>query len=284
MTRRTSTLLALAALVVGASAGCDALRERMARRDGNHLFRQERYEEAIAEYRKILAVDPDDWDANYQIAVSYLALYHPGSTHPKDAEYAVRGVGAFERCLALEPPDDAAAEKVRDFYLSLLLAADDTVRAVSFLERRLADKPGDASLMGRLGQILARRGDYEDALGWYVRRAEALPEEKEAWYTIGVLCWERSYRGSFAVSNEERERLVARGLDALEKALAIDPDYFEALSYVNLLYREKAKMLNALGRTGEADTALRAADLFLERAIASKNKRDRQSVTGGPGA
>ena len=31
-------------------------------------------------------------------------------------------------------------------------------------------------------------------------------------------------------------------MDALNKALQIKPDYFEALSYLNLLYREKAKI------------------------------------------
>ena len=31
-------------------------------------------------------------------------------------------------------------------------------------------------------------------------------------------------------------------MDALNKALEIKPDYFEALSYINLLYREKAKI------------------------------------------
>ena len=31
-------------------------------------------------------------------------------------------------------------------------------------------------------------------------------------------------------------------MDALNKAVEIKPDYFEAISYINLLYREKAKM------------------------------------------
>ncbi len=31
-------------------------------------------------------------------------------------------------------------------------------------------------------------------------------------------------------------------MEALNKAIEIKPDYFEAISYINLLYREKAKI------------------------------------------
>ena len=39
-----------------------------------------------------------------------------------------------------------------------------------------------------------------------------------------------------------RARIVDMGLEALDKALKIKPDSFEGLTYINLLWREKAKI------------------------------------------
>ena len=99
---------------------------------------------------------------------------------------------------------------------------------------------------------------------------EAEPENKESHYTIGVICWTQSYeprlefRAEIGMQQEDpgpirtkgrlnriqREDLstvaaevlpvINEGLEALEQAIEIDPDYDDAMAYVNLLYREKA--------------------------------------------
>jgi tetratricopeptide (TPR) repeat protein len=90
---------------------------------------------------------------------------------------------------------------------------------------------------------------------------------KEAWYTLGVNCWARSYHGGATVSQDERTQVVDKGIDALNKALAIDPNYFDALSYINLIYREKAKSLAAEGKNEEAGQAYAKADEYQKKAI-----------------
>jgi hypothetical protein len=89
---------------------------------------------------------------------------------------------------------------------------------------------------------------------------------------VGVVCWERSYRGGTLVSNEERRTVVAKGMDAMKKALAIDPTYFEALSYQNLLYREQGKMLQAYGDYDGAKESFVSADEFLKKALEVRKK------------
>ena len=101
-----------------------------------------------------------------------------------------------------------------------------------------------------------KKGDFTKALDYFEKRANMDPSNKEAWYTLGVNCWARSYHGGLAVSQEEREQVVDKGIQALEKALAIDPNYFDALSYINLIYREKAKALATVGKNAEAGQAL----------------------------
>jgi tetratricopeptide (TPR) repeat protein len=58
-----------------------------------------------------------------------------------------------------------------------------------------------------------------------------------------------------------------KDIAALDKALAIDPDYFEALSYINLLYREKSQALSAVGKNQEAGEAYAKADEYQKKAI-----------------
>ena len=53
-----------------------------------------------------------------------------------------------------------------------------------------------------------------------------------------------SYQGpeSRAELAETTAPLIEEGLDVLTKAVEIDPDYSDAMAYVNLLYRERADL------------------------------------------
>src|SRR5262245_3478364 len=105
MTNHRSWLAIPLAVAIVLSAGCNAFRERVFLKKGNELYSAQKYEEAIKQYAEILKINPKSFQANYLTAVSYLALYHPGSEHPKDKEYAEKGLAAFERALELPAPD-----------------------------------------------------------------------------------------------------------------------------------------------------------------------------------
>lgn len=273
--------MALAVLLSGAAASCSSFKIRAAMGQGNRLYKAEKYEEAIAEYKKILEIDPDHWDANYQTAMSYLAMYHPGSTHPKDKEYAERAAEYFERLLTkLQAPSPQVREKVQNYYLGLLTSADQADKAAAYMEGLLEKDPKNTALMGQLAQIYIKKGDFANALKTYKMKAELEPNNKENWYTIGVLCWARSYHGKMALPLQEREQAVAQGMEALEKALALDPDYFEAVSYLNLLYRQKQEILQTYGRLEEAQKAYLKAEELLSRALELRKKQQQPTSVG----
>jgi hypothetical protein len=77
------------------------------------------------------------------------------------------------------------------------------------------------------------------------------------------------------VGQEERERVVDLGIAAFEKALAIDSEYFDALAYINLIYREKAKALAAVG----LDTDAREAFDRAGRVQATSDRAPREPET-----
>ena len=257
----------VASIAIG--TGCGSFKERVFLKKGNELYTAQKYEEAIKQYDELLKINPKSWDGNYLIAVSYLALYHPGSEHPKDKEFAEKGLAAFERTLALDAPSPDVREKTEKFYLSFLDSTGDKDKAIAYLEKQLAGRPNDLALINQIATLYQKKGDFTKALEYFEKRANMDSSNKETWYTLGVNCWARSYHGSKdkTVSQEEREAVVDRGIKALDKALSIDPNYFEALSYINLLYREKSQALSAVGKNAEAGEAYAKAEEYMKKAI-----------------
>ena len=251
--------------------------------EGNKLYKGQKYEEASVYYQKIVAMDPTGWPANYQIAMCYLAMYHPGSTHPKDIEYAEKSVTALERLLQLKAPDPETAEKIRNFYVGVLQSSDKMDKVVAYFSELLKKDPTNGMIMAQVAQLYAKKGDFPNALIWFEKRCVAEPRNKEAWYTVGVVCWERSYRGGTSVSDEERGQLIDKGMAALDKAMAIDPNYFEALAYVKLMWLEKYKLAKAQGKEDDARAAYQKAD-ELQKQLMELNKlrKAQQAQTAAP--
>jgi tetratricopeptide (TPR) repeat protein len=278
--RRTTLLCALGLLVL-LGAGCDWLRVRVSMRNGNQLFNERKYDEAIVEYAKILRVVPDHWEANYYTATAYMSLYHPGSTHPKDLEYVDKAIAAFKRCLEIGPPNAEELEKIRNFYLGLLSSAGRNDQAAEFMVGMLAEDPHNGNLVTSLARLYASQGDFANALKYFELRCELEPDNKEAWYTVGVVCWERSYKGATFISSDERGQVIDRGIAALDRALQIDPAYFDALSYINLLWREKSQWLVQLGKYDEAQQAFQMAEQFKAKAVEVRDQqRPAQAAAG----
>jgi len=268
----------VAAIVIG--PGCNGFRERVFLKKGNELYTAQKYEEAIKQYEELLKIHPQSWDGNYLTSVSYLALYHPGSEHPKDKEYAEKGLASFERTLELTAPSPEVREKTEKFYLSFLDSTGDKDKAIAYLEKQLATRPNDLALINQIATLYQKKGDFTKALEYFEKRANMDASNKETWYTLGVNCWARSYHGGLAVSQEEREAVVDKGIKALDRALAIDPNYFEALSYINLIYREKAKALATVGKNAEAGEAYAKADEYQKKAIDLRKAQAAKAKSG----
>jgi tetratricopeptide (TPR) repeat protein len=115
---------------------------------------------------------------------------------------------------------------------------------------------------------------FDDAKNYYRKAAEMDPNDPEVYYSIGVIDWTQSYqprmeeRAKLGLKPEEplkdkkvcaslKEKsgsVIPDGIETLNKALQLRPDYDDAMAYMNLMYREKADL--------ECDDpAARAADL-----------------------
>lgn len=253
--------------------GFAASRERFLLEEGKDLYNAAKYNEAIAHFEELLERDPANWPANYLTAASYFALYHPGSEDPTDKDCAEKGVVAVERALELAAPSPEERAHAERLYVTFLFSIGMRDKAIAYVEKLLVSHPDNVELMHQLATLYQKMGEYTKALEYFERRASLDFNNKEAWYTLGVNCWARSYHGGIAVSQDEREQVVEKGIRSLEKAIAIDRDYFDAIAYINLLYRERAKALDAVERTVEAREAYEKAAEFQQRAIDLRNEQ-----------
>jgi tetratricopeptide (TPR) repeat protein len=277
---RTSTAAGVAIMlaVLAAGFGCGVVADRQRMNKANKLFAAKKYDQAIPEYQKIVKSDPDNWMANYYLAMSWMAQFHPQSTHPMDAEIKKQAVASLEKLMKLEPPSPEDMDKVENYYLSLLTSAGDNEQAVLFLEKQLQKEPDNKDIMSQLAQLQAKVGNFDESLKWYEKIAQMDPKTKTNWYTVAVLCWERSNKMGMTVTPEERTAIIQHGIESIDKALAIDPEYTEALAYKNLLYREKADALSKAGKDAEAQAAFAESLRLRDQAIQLMQKKKAEAA------
>jgi tetratricopeptide (TPR) repeat protein len=244
--------------------------------EANNLYKAEKYEEAIEHYETVVGLDPNYSEAWLNMGYAYRALFHPGSTHEKDAMYAEEGIKAFRKYLDLHPDSESARQYFIEFCTASLRHDD----AIEFYEQELTRTPDNAELIKSLANLHSKKGDVETAMKWFTKWTEVDSQNPEAWYTIGVVSWERSYHNQF-LGAEERRAIIDLGMNALGKALEIKPDYFEALSYMNLIYREKAKLEATVGNNDVAARDYDTADSYMKKALEIRNAQLKVQAQGG---
>jgi tetratricopeptide (TPR) repeat protein len=240
-------ILPVAALLVLPLAGCGKIQARAELKKGNSYYTQEQYTKALDYYKKGLELDPDATFAWRSVGLSALALYRPGDTDPKNQQYAATAIDAFEKFLADNPNDS----KIEDYLLATYVNAEKYNEALAFIDRRSKERPDEAVKLGQAKVNILTKADRLDEAFKQVDLLQG-DDKAKTLYSIGVTAWDKVYHDPGKLDADGKGKLVTLGLDALSKALAIQPDYVDAMVYTGLLYREKSKL--------DVDGAQRLAD------------------------
>jgi tetratricopeptide (TPR) repeat protein len=241
-------------LAVVPLSGCNFIQKLRARDNlnkGVKAFTEMKYDAAAQFFEKSIAQDPDFEVARMYLATAYTSQFVPGSTDPKSEEMANKAIETFRQVVdtAKDP-----ANPNRNAMLSI------------------------ASLYYQLKK-------YDESKEWCNRVLKIDPKNAEAYYRIAVIDFDDALERTGVqgenvefMTPEERTATLANieeALTCLNKALEIRPDYFDAMEYQNLLWREKAKFEKDEAKKAEL---IRQADLVSQKALALRLKAEEEAA------
>ncbi len=243
--------------------------------EGIRAFKSARYAEAIQHFSAAVQQNPSDPTARLYLGTAYMSQYVPGADSPENNTWADRAEEQFKAVLALDSRHELALE-------SLASLSYNRAQAPQALEQKLAR--------------------FDQSAEWYNRLLAINPNNKEAHYSLGVITWARFYpeymnaRRQISMRPEDPGPLrdnnlrvdmrirhgsaLADGIRHLEEALRIDPEYDEAMAYLNLLWRERADFADT---PGDYQREVQTADNFVQQALETK-KRKAERHAGSQGS
>lgn len=204
MKRHTKLLLAFLAILALASTGCAKLQARDNLNKGVQAFTEAHYENAINYFKEAVKLDPELTNAEIYLATAYAQMYIPGAQSEENLKYANMAEQTFQ---------------------SVLNRDANNINAIA-----------------GLASIYQNTEQFDKSHDYYLKYAQLDSANPIPYYAVGTVDW-------IIVSNlqnprpeEEQAKLIEEGQANLDKALALNPDYEEAMAYKNLLYRQSARL------------------------------------------
>jgi tetratricopeptide (TPR) repeat protein len=229
-------LLAALSLSLSLLAGCQKIQARMEIRDANTAYGKEDYATALKHYEKARQIDGTSFpDLDRMIGYSRIGMYVPEDKSKANLANADAAILELRKYLKKRPEDRIAREALINLYLN----ADRITEAINYFREWLDTHPNDLDAVRSVATLYAKQGNFAESLNWYQKITLLDARNPEAFYTFGVVCYEKVAKNPPA-DMAERMAIIEKGKRALERAIQLRKDYFEALVYLSLLYRQQA--------------------------------------------
>jgi tetratricopeptide (TPR) repeat protein len=242
--------IALCAGIALVTTGCAKLQSRDQMNQGVQAYKNNKYADAVKHFKEAVQLDPTNQNAQLYLATSYMIQWVPGVDAPDNKKNYDAAKAEFQKVLDKDPKN------------ALALAS---MASMSFNSAQ-----GSGTDQSQKMAYLA------DAAKWNQRRLEVDPKDAEAYYYLGVIDWTKAFLPISTARVDEKmspndpgplkdakvkEDLKARfakdindGIEDLKKCLQYDKENEDAMSYMNLLLREKAYLEDSPDAT-KADIA-----------------------------
>ena len=254
--------LAVVALALSSSVGCSKLRARDQLNKGVSAYKNAHYEEAINHFQQAVELDPNLLNARMYLATAYAQQYIPGADTPDNNRNAEQAIEEYKQVLQVDPRNINSIKGIAYLYLQMK--------------------------------------KFDLAKEYYKKASEVDPNDPEPYYSVAVIDWTQTY----VPRQEERAKLglkpddslpakdkkvcatikekntpnVQEGIDNLNKALQLRPDYDDAMAYLNLMYRERADIQCDDPAARAAD--LKTADEWVDKTMATKKAKAEKQPAG----
>ena len=264
----------LAIVLLSASAWAQREQARDALNRGVAEFKQARYAEAVTAFERAVQLDPSNTAPRLYLGTAWMIQWIPVANSPANEDIARRAEEAFRGALDIDSQEKTAIASLAslEFNRAKLIPSD----PLHDVERKM---------------------HLDQAEGWYRRLLQGDGNDKMAYYSLGVIQWTRFYpalmnaRSALGMRPEDpgplrdaqmRARLRAEfgrtvedGISDLNRAIAIDPEYADAMAYLNLLYRERADLQDT---RADYKRDIETADEFVGKMLRARKRQPENSA------
>jgi tetratricopeptide (TPR) repeat protein len=253
--------LAAAALALFSSLGCSKLRARDQLNKGVTAYKNAKYEEAIEHFQQSVALDPSLINAKMYLATAFAQQYIPGVEGPDNLKMADQAIEQYKRVLEMNAARD---QKVN------------SAKGIAYLYLNMKR--------------------FDDAKKYYRMAADIDPNDPEPYYSVGVIDWTACYQPrmeeraklglkpdeNLSAKNKDQKKVcselkekngpsIQEGIESLNKAISLRPDYDDAMAYLNLMYREKADV--ECDDLAARQEDLKTADHWVDQTLITKKAK-----------
>ena len=227
-------MIALCAVAL-AQQDADLVGAREAMGRGVHLMQRGNYPQAAVAFETATRLAPTNLEAKLYLGICYMAQFHAGSADPANLEFAHKAETQLLAILQAEPADDTALQYMANLQWERAMGIADPVEKKKQMER---------------------------AKGWFQELEKEVPRNKEAPFMLGVMAWQEAHadwlaaRSRVGMNGDDpgplKDASARAALSAqcgplwdeataqFQHAIDIDPDYDNAMGYMNLVLRDRA--------------------------------------------
>src|SRR5271169_6457833 len=234
ISRIASQVLSLAVLLILVTgvSGCSKLRARDLLNKGVAAFKNAQFDTAVEDFKQAKELDPELINARLYLATAYASQYIPGAPSDENMRHGQEAIAEYKEVLDKDPNN---------------LSAIDGLASILY---QMAGQPFDAK-------------KFEDSKAYHEKHIALRPQDPQPYYSIGVIDWALAYRGNSELRADYNKAhitkqikdtdplpadlrtdyttkfgaLVDDGIAKLKKAIELNPEYDDAMTYLNLLYR-----------------------------------------------
>jgi len=196
-------------------------------------------EEAIKNFQKAIEINAGSSESLKTVRANALgALTGIFSEDPKrDYEMATRYA---DELVKDDPNNQQNLYAMANLYEKFGKIAEAEAAYKKVVELFPADPKACSALAGFFNKPLWEgKARFEEAVTTLERCAELAPTDAGGYQKVAAFYWDKAYRDPL-LDDKAKEAYVEKGMAAVNKAIEIKPDYFEAVIYKGLLFRVKA--------------------------------------------
>ena len=266
-------MLGLSLLVTGCGQySFSALAAKKSVMEAHEAYKGSRWLDAAQKYESAVKGDPTLRGAHFFLANSYDNLYKPSRQgEPENDAYMQKAIEWY-KIAAEKEPDPIYRQRAMQYlvaaygpeklnnpaeaepivkrmievdpseylnYLELAKIYENAGRydeAEAQLLKAREVKPKQAEIYAALSAYYNRQGEFEKTVEALNTAADLQPENPQGYQLVAVFFWEKAFKDKRLTKAQEKE-YIDKGIDATDKALKLNPDYIDALTYKNILLR-----------------------------------------------